>query len=195
MPFCWYLIEDGWSQLAICESHYGSKVLFGCLWHFLNRVERLTSWKESTITSITKYHGIPDLDATSRRTKISLEQPLVCYVFSMGLNLTASEQGTTLSCDSSPGLPGCSIIEWSEASYGEYFDSQGGGVFAMKWDDDGISVCEYSCHWAHCAIIDSHWLRRELLSCGYTCGYHRWEFADAIDMGHAGSTARSKWLQ
>jgi len=36
---------------------------------------------------------------------------------------------------------GCAIIEWSRASYGPYFDSQGGGVFAMKWDDSGIAVC------------------------------------------------------
>jgi hypothetical protein len=36
---------------------------------------------------------------------------------------------------------GCGITEWSRASYGPYFDSQGGGVYAMKWDDTGIAVC------------------------------------------------------
>lgn len=36
---------------------------------------------------------------------------------------------------------GCGITEWSRASYGPYFDSQGGGVFAMKWDTNGIAVC------------------------------------------------------
>lgn len=39
---------------------------------------------------------------------------------------------------------GCGITEWSRASYGPYFDAQGGGVFAMKWDENGIAVCKYS---------------------------------------------------
>jgi hypothetical protein len=34
-------------------------------------------------------------------------------------------------------------MEWSRASYGATFDAQGGGVFAMKWDENGIAVCEY----------------------------------------------------
>ena len=38
---------------------------------------------------------------------------------------------------------GCAIAEWSRASYGPYFDAQGGGVFAMKWDENGIAVCEF----------------------------------------------------
>ncbi|KAL9716224.1 hypothetical protein Ac2012v2_000670 [Leucoagaricus gongylophorus] len=38
---------------------------------------------------------------------------------------------------------GCAIIEWSRASYGPFFDSQGGGVFAMKWDDSGIAVWSF----------------------------------------------------
>lgn len=37
---------------------------------------------------------------------------------------------------------GCGITEWSRASYGPYFDSQSGGVFAMKWDTSGIAVCQ-----------------------------------------------------
>lgn len=37
---------------------------------------------------------------------------------------------------------GCGMTEWSRASYGPYFDSQGGGVFAMKWDENSIAVCE-----------------------------------------------------
>lgn len=35
------------------------------------------------------------------------------------------------------------MTEWSRASYGPIFDAQGGGVFAMKWDDEGIAVCEF----------------------------------------------------
>jgi hypothetical protein len=47
-----------------------------------------------------------------------------------------------LDCEGSGTLPGCGVTEWSRASYGPTFDAQGGGVFAMKWDQDGISVCE-----------------------------------------------------
>jgi hypothetical protein len=47
-----------------------------------------------------------------------------------------------LDCEGSGTLPGCGVIEWSQASYGPTFDAQGGGVFAMKWDKDGISVCK-----------------------------------------------------
>ncbi|KIK92969.1 glycoside hydrolase family 16 protein [Paxillus rubicundulus Ve08.2h10] len=38
---------------------------------------------------------------------------------------------------------GCGVTEWSRASYGPYFDSQGGGVFAMKWDTNGIAVWSF----------------------------------------------------
>jgi len=38
---------------------------------------------------------------------------------------------------------GCGVTEWSRASYGPYFDSQGGGVFAMKWDANGIAVWSF----------------------------------------------------
>jgi len=50
-----------------------------------------------------------------------------------------------LDCEAggSSNLPGCGVIEWSRASYGPTFDEQGGGVFAMKWDQDGISVWSF----------------------------------------------------
>jgi len=38
---------------------------------------------------------------------------------------------------------GCDVTEWSRASYGPLFDQSGGGVIAMKWDENGISVCEH----------------------------------------------------
>ncbi|KDR85013.1 hypothetical protein GALMADRAFT_233577 [Galerina marginata CBS 339.88] len=38
---------------------------------------------------------------------------------------------------------GCGITEWSRASYGPYFDSQGGGAFAMKWDENDISIWSF----------------------------------------------------
>ncbi|KAI0307829.1 concanavalin A-like lectin/glucanase domain-containing protein [Multifurca ochricompacta] len=48
-----------------------------------------------------------------------------------------------LNCEGSGTLPGCGVIEWSQASYGPTFDAQGGGIFAMKWDRDGISVWNF----------------------------------------------------
>ncbi|KAH9968940.1 glycoside hydrolase family 16 protein [Russula dissimulans] len=48
-----------------------------------------------------------------------------------------------LDCEGSGTLPGCGVIEWSRASYGPYFDSQGGGVFAMMWAEDAISVWSF----------------------------------------------------
>ncbi len=54
---------------------------------------------------------------------------------------------------------GCGITEWSRASYGPYFDQQGGGVFAMKWDENGIAICAFSCKsslvQAYPAVVDS----------------------------------------
>ncbi|KAF9481409.1 glycoside hydrolase family 16 protein [Pholiota conissans] len=38
---------------------------------------------------------------------------------------------------------GCGVTEWSRASYGPHFDSQGGGLFAMKWDENDISVWSF----------------------------------------------------
>ena len=50
-----------------------------------------------------------------------------------------------LVCDGNAnGNSGCGVVEWSRASYGPTFDAQGGGVFAMKWDAEGIAVCRYS---------------------------------------------------
>ncbi|KAF5313963.1 hypothetical protein D9611_006836 [Ephemerocybe angulata] len=38
---------------------------------------------------------------------------------------------------------GCGATEWSRASYGPLFDEQGGGIFAMKWDENGIAVWSF----------------------------------------------------
>jgi len=48
-----------------------------------------------------------------------------------------------LDCEGGATFPGCGILEWSKSSYGPAFDAQGGGVFAMKWDQDGISVWSF----------------------------------------------------
>lgn len=55
-----------------------------------------------------------------------------------------SNNTNNLNCDGLVnGNSGCGITDWSRASYGPYFDAQGGGVFAMKWDEIDISVCMY----------------------------------------------------
>ncbi|EIM92458.1 uncharacterized protein STEHIDRAFT_47968 [Stereum hirsutum FP-91666 SS1] len=48
-----------------------------------------------------------------------------------------------LDCTGCDGCSGCGITEWSRASYGPTFDAQDGGVFAMKWDQDGIAVWSF----------------------------------------------------
>ena len=35
---------------------------------------------------------------------------------------------------------GCGIVEWSQSSFGSAFNSFGGGVYAMRWDEDSIDV-------------------------------------------------------
>ncbi|KAI9572939.1 glycoside hydrolase family 16 protein [Boletus coccyginus] len=71
-----------------------------------------------------------------------------------GCNLTTTTNftGTIVETNNVPNLQcnalinnnaGCGITEWSRASYGPYFDSQGGGVFAMKWDSSGIAVWSF----------------------------------------------------
>ncbi|KZP13488.1 glycoside hydrolase family 16 protein [Athelia psychrophila] len=49
-----------------------------------------------------------------------------------------------LNCDTNVSSnAGCGIIDKSAASYGPYFDLQGGGVYAMMWDETGISVWNF----------------------------------------------------
>lgn len=38
---------------------------------------------------------------------------------------------------------GCGITDWSRASYGPFFEAQGGGIFAMKWDENSIAVWNF----------------------------------------------------
>jgi len=60
-------------------------------------------------------------------------------------SLVLGGNGTAnLNCDGNlPGNAGCGITEWSKASYGPFFEAQGGGVFAMKWDETGIAVYSF----------------------------------------------------
>ncbi|ORY27342.1 concanavalin A-like lectin/glucanase domain-containing protein [Naematelia encephala] len=47
-------------------------------------------------------------------------------------------------CDSSAGGTGCSIVDPSASSYGDPFNSAGGGVFAALWDGNGIKMWSWN---------------------------------------------------
>jgi len=70
-----------------------------------------------------------------------------CY-----LDPSANITGSIVQHNGSPNLDcdgtindnsGCGTLEWSRASYGAYFDSQGGGVFATKWDENEITAWSF----------------------------------------------------
>jgi len=59
-------------------------------------------------------------------------------------SLVTNNGQPNLDCDGTlPGNAGCGVTEWSRASYGPDFDAAGGGVFAMKWDEEGIAVWSF----------------------------------------------------
>ncbi|PIL31983.1 hypothetical protein GSI_06687 [Ganoderma sinense ZZ0214-1] len=68
-----------------------------------------------------------------------------CYLnTNVSFTGTPVSSGTNITCDGNAnGNAGCGVTEWSRASYGPIFDEQGGGVFAMKWDDQGIAVWSF----------------------------------------------------
>ncbi|KAJ7630965.1 glycoside hydrolase family 16 protein [Roridomyces roridus] len=58
--------------------------------------------------------------------------------------VVASNGVPNTDCDGNAnGNAGCGITEWSKASYGPFFQEQGGGVFAMKWDETGIAIYSF----------------------------------------------------
>lgn len=65
---------------------------------------------------------------------------------------------------------GCDVIEWSRASYGPYFEAQGGGVLAMKWDENDISICERQVTSSLKSLQTKN--IRVLLPCGNSRGCH-----------------------
>ncbi|KAF7339449.1 Glycoside hydrolase family 16 protein [Mycena sanguinolenta] len=70
--------------------------------------------------------------------------PWGCETNYTGTLVQGSNGTANLNCDGNlPGNAGCGITEWSKASYGPFFDEQGGGVFAMKWDETGIAVYSF----------------------------------------------------
>jgi len=121
--------------------------------------------KECTIMNTTKSHGIPYQVMIFSNLLPSLSYLWhVCRLFPgpecnvyrhdscmpfnrtvcLSLKLNQNDNGVNrTNCDTNYNSnSGCDVIEWSRASYGPYFEAQGGGVLAMKWDENDISVCE-----------------------------------------------------
>ncbi len=65
---------------------------------------------------------------------------------SKNLNLFQQTNGVNnTDCDASVNSnSGCDVTDFSRASYGQFFEQQGGGIIAMKWDENDISVCRYT---------------------------------------------------
>lgn len=61
------------------------------------------------------------------------------------LNLGQQTNGiNNTDCDANVNSnAGCDVTDWSRASYGPFFEAQGGGILVMKWDENDISVCKY----------------------------------------------------
>ncbi|KAF6747175.1 glycoside hydrolase family 16 protein [Ephemerocybe angulata] len=59
--------------------------------------------------------------------------------------LVDKPENGTVQCndDKKIGRYGCSAMEWSQASYGLHFESQGGGILAMKWDEYSIAIWSF----------------------------------------------------
>lgn len=56
------------------------------------------------------------------------------------LNITGAAVGGTNCAANETGNAGCGFRSASDVSFGAAFNGNGGGVYAMKWDDDGIAV-------------------------------------------------------
>ncbi|KAK0239520.1 glycoside hydrolase family 16 protein [Armillaria nabsnona] len=56
------------------------------------------------------------------------------------LNITGAAVGGTNCAANETGNAGCGFRSASDVSFGAAFNGNGGGVYAMKWDDDGIEV-------------------------------------------------------
>ena len=72
---------------------------------------------------------------------VLLLTPLLGCILTTPGNFTGTAGAVT--CDSSINYnTGCGIVDQSIASFGETFNEKGGGVYAMKWDELSIDVCE-----------------------------------------------------
>ncbi|KAK0211279.1 glycoside hydrolase family 16 protein [Desarmillaria ectypa] len=56
------------------------------------------------------------------------------------LNITGTAVGGTNCAADESSNEGCGFRSASDVSFGAAFNNNGGGVYAMKWDDDGIKV-------------------------------------------------------
>ncbi|THV01843.1 hypothetical protein K435DRAFT_793052 [Dendrothele bispora CBS 962.96] len=116
---------------------------------FINTPAKSVSSKESTTTNIAKlsWDTGPGCFLTAKSNFTSAVvfahlSPHPSYLFD---NISKTTVKTTpTATEQSPPNAGCGVQEWSRVSYGKDFNLQGGGVFAMKWDENGIAVWSFS---------------------------------------------------
>jgi len=94
-----------------------------------------------TVVSPTRLHGTPTpVSGTAPPTIGSTEPHLGCNLTTPG-NFSGVAGSTT--CDATVNYnTGCGIVDQSIASFGPAFNAKGGGIYAMKWDETSIDVCE-----------------------------------------------------
>jgi hypothetical protein len=59
------------------------------------------------------------------------------------INIAGSTAGDTLlnsNCNANNGNDGCSVTTTNQNAYGNYFNLNGGGVYATLWDSTGIKI-------------------------------------------------------
>ncbi|THU89476.1 hypothetical protein K435DRAFT_969081 [Dendrothele bispora CBS 962.96] len=107
---------------------------------FINRPAKSISSKESTTTNITKlpWHTGPGcfLTPESDLTGAAVSHPPDFFSDNVS---KATVKATPTATERSLSNTGCDVSEWSRALYGKDFNLQGGGVFAMKWDENKIT--------------------------------------------------------
>ncbi|THU98354.1 hypothetical protein K435DRAFT_856699 [Dendrothele bispora CBS 962.96] len=120
----------------------------GCRWPLAKLI--LIFSREFTTVHITKLYGIhtgpgcfltPESNFTSAVVFAHRAQP--SYFFG-DINKGTAKIIPTMTTQSLPAqVAAFKNVQWHRASYGEDFNLQGGGVFAMKWDENGIVVWSF----------------------------------------------------
>jgi hypothetical protein len=104
-------------------------------------MERLISSRMFTVVSPIRWHGTPTPVSGAALWRFSaLNLQLGCNLTTPG-NFSGVAGSTT--CDATINYnTGCGIVDQSIASFGPTFNAKGGGIYAMKWDEISIDVCE-----------------------------------------------------
>jgi hypothetical protein len=105
----------------------------------------LTAQMAALFLTKSSFQDVTSRGQTAPRTSLGHLWYLSIYdtYFSISTFAQSVNNAPHLQCNASLDTnSGCGVIEWSQASYGPYFEQQGGGVYAMKWDENSIAICE-----------------------------------------------------